>query len=104
MQKRQKLCKAGAEGEGQQVRGSRPWTSEDDQRLRELAGSGTTVADIAGVLNRSPSAVRTRASVLKIRVARSGFIRGLKANCPEKVGLEPAELEPRPLRPVEVDC
>jgi hypothetical protein len=61
------------------VRGSRPWTSDDDQRLRELAASGTAAEEMARLLNRSPPAVRTRASVLKIRLAKSGYIQGLKA-------------------------
>jgi len=53
--------------------GNRPWTPEDDQRLRKLAASATSVAEIAKQLDRGPSAVRTRASVLQIRVARSGY-------------------------------
>ena len=61
------------------MRGSRPWAAEDDQRLRELAGSGITVPNMTKQLDRSDAAIRTLASVLKIRVARAGYIKGLKA-------------------------
>lgn len=61
------------------MRGSRPWTSEDDHRLRELAAAATVISEMEKQLNRSSAAIRTRATVLKIRLAKSGFIRGLKA-------------------------
>ena len=59
--------------------GNQPWTDEENRRLRELAASAKTVEEIARQLNRSPAAIKTRAIVLKIRVATSGYIRGLKA-------------------------
>jgi hypothetical protein len=61
------------------MRGGRAWTSEDIQHLRELAASGATVPDMSKKLDRSEASIRTRTSVLKIRVAASGHIR-LKAN------------------------
>jgi DNA-binding NarL/FixJ family response regulator len=36
------------------------WTSEEESRLKELNASGTTVAEIAQLLQRQPSAIRSR--------------------------------------------
>jgi hypothetical protein len=49
-----------------------PWTSEEDDQLRKLAGSGKRLADIADEINRSGGAVRMRAARLKIAIAESG--------------------------------
>ena len=60
------------------VVGSPHWTSEEDERLRKLALTGTSVAVIAKQMHRSVAAVRNRAARLKIVVAKSR-IQGLKA-------------------------
>jgi DNA-binding NarL/FixJ family response regulator len=36
------------------------WTSQEENRLRELIGQGSTVARIAGALQRQRSAIRSR--------------------------------------------
>jgi hypothetical protein len=51
---------------------SGPWTSEEDDRLRDLAGSKKPLDDIAKELNRSNGSVRMRAARLKIGMAKSG--------------------------------
>ena len=47
------------------------WTPEDDHQLRELAGAGVFVPEIAKALSRTVTAVRARAGVLGIRVRLS---------------------------------
>jgi DNA-binding NarL/FixJ family response regulator len=47
------------------------WTSEEDDILREMAGSGESVARIAQQLNRAPGSVRNRALRLNIPLAKS---------------------------------
>jgi hypothetical protein len=47
------------------------WTPEEDELLRTLALSGTSVAGMAKRLRRSKSAVYGRASRLKIVLAKS---------------------------------
>ena len=47
-----------------------PWTSDDDDRLRELARSGIGMDEIAAHMNRTKWAVRGRAEKLKIPIAR----------------------------------
>lgn len=42
----------------------RPWTAEQDARLRALRASGLTIAGIAERLGRTPQAVASRASHL----------------------------------------
>ena len=59
------------------VVGSPPWAPEEDQRLRALASSGASVAEMAKQMKRSEEAVRSRAYRLKIVVAKSR--RGPKA-------------------------
>jgi Recombinase len=51
---------------------SGPWSSDEDDQLRKLAGSGKRLADIADELNRSGGAVRMRAARLNIVIANSG--------------------------------
>ena len=41
-----------------------PWTDEQDERLRQLAAEGVSVVKAAGALNRTLTAVHTRASKL----------------------------------------
>jgi hypothetical protein len=47
-----------------------PWSPDDDERLRKLAFSGASMAEIARQMQRTKSAVRTRALKLKIAIAR----------------------------------
>jgi hypothetical protein len=48
-----------------------PWTPADDDELRTLAAAGESCSMIAELLKRSPSAVRKRARMMKIKLARS---------------------------------
>jgi hypothetical protein len=48
-----------------------PWAPEEDERLRALALSGASVAEMAKLIKRSAEAVRSRAYRLKIVVAKS---------------------------------
>jgi hypothetical protein len=47
-----------------------PWSPEEDERLRKLALSGLSMAEIAHELRRNRSSVNTRAAKLKIMMAR----------------------------------
>jgi hypothetical protein len=53
------------------MRRSRPWTSEDDLRLRDLAAAGKYVVDIAAEMNRSESVIRTRAKENDLQIAKN---------------------------------
>jgi hypothetical protein len=53
------------------VVGSPPWTPKEDERLRKLALTRTSVAAMAKQMHRSMAAVRNRAARLKIVVAKS---------------------------------
>ena len=53
-----------------------PWTSEKDELLRSMGAAGESTAAIATLLKCIPEAVRGRARLLKIKLARSP---GLKA-------------------------
>jgi hypothetical protein len=46
------------------------WSQDDDERLRQLALSGLSLAAVADEMERSKSAVRFRALKLKIAIAR----------------------------------
>ena len=43
-----------------------PWTSEEDEVLRQAAFAGRNAREIAGLVGRTESAVRTRAYTLRI--------------------------------------
>ncbi len=47
-----------------------PWSPDEDEQLRKLALSGASMAEIAQQMQRTKSSVRTRASKLKIAIAR----------------------------------
>jgi len=47
-----------------------PWSPDEDARLRKLALSGASMAEIAQQMQRTKSSIRTRASKLKIAIAR----------------------------------
>jgi hypothetical protein len=46
------------------------WSAEEDERLRKLALSGASLAQIAEQMLRNRSSVRNRASKLEIAIAR----------------------------------
>jgi hypothetical protein len=48
-----------------------PWTPEKDGLLRSMAAAGESTAAIASLLKCTPEAVRRRARLLKIKLARS---------------------------------
>ena len=48
-----------------------PWAPKEDERLRALALSGASVAEMAKQMKRSEEAIRSRAYRLKIVVAKS---------------------------------
>jgi hypothetical protein len=52
-------------------RSPRPWTPEDDERLRKLANEGRTTRTIAECLKRTPDATRTRAKALNIVIVKA---------------------------------
>jgi hypothetical protein len=47
------------------------WTPYEDGLLRSMGAAGESAAAIATLLKRSPDAVRKRARLLKIKLARS---------------------------------
>ena len=49
---------------------NKAWTSSEEERLLKLALSGASMAEIAQQMQRTKSAVRTRALKLKIAIAR----------------------------------
>jgi hypothetical protein len=53
------------------------WSAGDEELLRSLAAAGESAVAIATLLKRTPDAVRSRARLLKIKLARSQP--GLKA-------------------------
>jgi hypothetical protein len=48
-----------------------PWRPEEDERLRALASAGLNAVEIANEIKRSDRVVRSRASQLKIPLAKS---------------------------------
>jgi hypothetical protein len=52
------------EGEGKMIRKNRPWTPEEDNRLRTLLESGASITLVAAKLKRSINAVRAHATVI----------------------------------------
>jgi hypothetical protein len=56
--------------EGEEMSGS-PWTPEKDKLLRSMGAAGESTAAIATLLKRTPEAVRRRARLLKMKLARS---------------------------------
>lgn len=46
------------------------WSDEDDERLRKLAISGLSLAEIAAQMERSKSSVRARALKMNVAIAR----------------------------------
>ena len=48
------------------IRKNRPWTPEEDDRLRALLEGGASKTLIAAKLNRTLPAIRGRASILRL--------------------------------------
>jgi hypothetical protein len=48
------------------IRRNRPWTPEEDGRLRALLEGGASKMLVAAKLNRTLSAIRGRASILRL--------------------------------------
>ena len=61
------------ETDGKKLNNAKAWTSDEDERLRELVISNISVIDIAADLGRTVKAVRARAHVLRIALGRSRF-------------------------------
>jgi hypothetical protein len=61
---------------------SRPWTAHEDMFLRQLAAAGKFAPAIAAEMRRSESAIRKRATKLKITLAK--VQRGPKAKATAK--------------------
>ena len=57
---------------------SRPWTAHEDMFLRQLAAAGKYAAAIAKQMKRSESAIRKRAFLLNVKLAKVQRF-GLKA-------------------------
>jgi len=65
------------ETDAKKINNAKAWTSDEDERLRELTISNVLVFDIAADLGRTVVAVRARAHALRISLGRSRF--GVKA-------------------------
>jgi len=65
------------ETDAKKLNNAKAWTSDEDERLRELTISNVLVFDIAADLGRTVVAVRARAHALRISLGRSRF--GVKA-------------------------
>jgi hypothetical protein len=52
---------------------AKAWTSDEEERLRELIISNASVLDIAADVGRTVKAVRARAHALRIALGRSRF-------------------------------
>jgi hypothetical protein len=50
----------------------KPWTPEEDERLREFAASGAGPVEIAEKLNRTVPATKMRAYILRVMLGRFG--------------------------------
>jgi hypothetical protein len=53
--------------------GNRPWTLEDEARLRSLIADGTSIALVAAKLKRTITAIRGRAKILKLPLRQPGL-------------------------------
>jgi hypothetical protein len=50
----------------------KPWTPQEDERLRELAAAGAALAEIAEKLDRTAPATKARAYILRVMLGRFG--------------------------------
>ena len=51
--------------------GTKPWTGDEDDALTREAADGTSIDEIAGKIDRTRSAIRSRAYVLRLKFARA---------------------------------
>jgi hypothetical protein len=51
------------------------WTIQEDERLRDLVASGATLPEMANALDRTESATKTRAYILRLPLGRFGATR-----------------------------
>jgi hypothetical protein len=61
------------------INNSKAWTSDENERLRQLVISNASLSNIAEDLGRTASAVRARAHALRIALGHSRFIMKRKA-------------------------
>jgi hypothetical protein len=54
------------------VNSGKVWTIQEDERLRDLISSGATLPEVAKTLNRTESATKTRAYILRLALGRFG--------------------------------
>jgi len=54
------------------VNSGKAWTIQEDERLRELVASGATLPKMAKALDRTESATKTRAYMLRLALGRFG--------------------------------
>jgi hypothetical protein len=66
-------CPSPGETETKKSNKVKAWTSDEDERLRQLIISNASVIDIAADLGRTVKAVRARALRLHIALGRSRF-------------------------------
>jgi hypothetical protein len=59
--------------DAKKLNNAKAWTSDEDERLRELVISNVSVIVIAADLGRTVKAVRARAHTLRISLGRSRF-------------------------------
>jgi hypothetical protein len=64
---------APGETDGKKLNNAKAWTSDEDERLRELIISNASIFDIAADLGRTVLAVKARARALRIALGRSRF-------------------------------
>jgi hypothetical protein len=55
--------------EGEEMSNGIPWSTDDDQRVRDLARSGLNLGEIAIQMNRSISVIHRHAERLNIAIA-----------------------------------
>jgi hypothetical protein len=72
LKKSKKISGKKAPAEGEEMTAPGPaWSDEEEELLRSLAAAGESVVAIATLLKRSHHAVRKRADLLEIKLARS---------------------------------
>jgi hypothetical protein len=64
----------------------RPWTAEDDERLKTLAAQGVSIIKASAVLKRKIARVRTRARATGCAFQPLRFARKKWADTPDEVG------------------
>ncbi len=75
-------------------RSNDPWTDQDDDKLRKLAGAGRTPAQAARYMNRTPLAVHKRARALGLVLQTSGVSLPRERKCAKRPESSKEDLEP----------